>query len=124
MHGRGAPASAARAVQWYRRAIGAKGGAWADDDDYGGGGAVGGGGGAREGRAELEEEGERLPGGDASEAEVLRALARLYRDGGSDLPADGAMAGQFEYLARSSLRRDQAGPEGEGDGSDEDETVA
>lgn len=84
-HGVGAPASAAQAAQWYRRAIGARG--------------------QTELVEEHEAEAERLPGGDANEEAVLTALARLYADGGPDLTPDRKLAQQFAYLARSSRRR-------------------
>ena len=59
-------------------------------------------------------QGERLPGGDLSEADILSALAALYgseregdggRGGGSDLPPDARLRRQFELLASSSRRR-------------------
>lgn len=85
-HGIGTPPSASRAAQWYRRAIGARG----QPDEL---------------CEEYEAEAERLPGGDASEEEVLSALARLYEAGGADLTPDTRLAQQFAYLARSSRRR-------------------
>ena len=87
-HGIGVATSAARAVEWYRRAVGARGRP------------------PEERHEEHEEEGERLEGGDASEHGILRALARLYEAGGDDLRADIPTSRQFEYLARASLRRD------------------
>ena len=96
--GRGAPPSAARAVAWYRRAIGARG----QPDEL---------------CEEHEEEGERLPGGGASEHDALSALARLYQQGGADLQADRKLSWQFAYLARSSLRREDERRSREDEGS-------
>ncbi|KAL1496419.1 hypothetical protein AB1Y20_016374 [Prymnesium parvum] len=85
-HGVGTQQSAATAARWYRAAIGARG------DQEGAG-------------EELEAEGEKLPGGDATEADVLAALASLYQNGGRDLQPDLRLTRQFELLARSSRRR-------------------
>ena len=104
----------------------------------GGGGAGGGagvGGGGEAGRPEEpnrreenEAEGERLPGGDASEADVLSALAALYDVGGAGLAPDPRLKRQFELLARSSERRsrdaDEASEGSENsDGEEEGELV-
>ena len=97
--------SAARAARWYRAALAAIGQRQGDDEDEDSGGDDG----SREptGNREAEEEGRRLPGGDMQEHDVLSALARLYEGGGSDLTPDVRLARQFEYLARSSLRRER-----------------
>ena len=90
-HGIGVAASAAAAAAWYRKAIGAS---------------------ARqpeETSEEAEEEGERLPGGNASEHHVLSNLARLYASGGGDLTPDARLSRQFEYLARAAARRSREG---------------
>ncbi|KOO25215.1 eukaryotic elongation factor 2 kinase [Chrysochromulina tobinii] len=65
---------------------------------------------------EFENEAARLPGGDATEEGVLSALARLYESGGPDLEPDVQLAHQFQYLARSSRRRDLEQKEEEEDG--------
>ena len=96
-HGIGTAPSAAQAAQWFRRAIGAR----AQPDDL---------------CEEFENEAARLPGGDATEEGVLSALARLYESGGPDLEPDVQLAHQFEYLARSSRRRDLEQKEEEEDG--------
>ena len=98
-HGLGAPASAALAVKWYRRAIGVRG----ECDEM---------------QEEYEAEGARLEGGDASEHSVLCSLAELYETGGSDLLPDVPTARNFEYLARSRLRREHDEMEAEDEEED------
>lgn len=102
--GSGVPQSALRAQMWYRKAIGA---AARPSDEV---------------TDEAEEEGERLLGGDATEEQVLSALAHLYEVGGSDLAPDARLARQFEFLARSSRRRDEAAHEAEDGHSSGSET--
>ena len=109
-HGIGVAASATRAARWYRASVGARGQRHEEDDEQ------------REGWGEeAEEEAMRLPGGDLSEHDVLSALARLYRAGGGDLPPDLRLSRQFDYLARSSLRRERASREVDDDSNDSSE---
>ena len=100
-HGVGVAASAASAARWYRAAIGARGQ-------------------HERARDEDEAEGERLPGGDLSEADLLSALAALHQVGGADLQPDSRLSRQFEMLAGSTRRRDLK----RGDGSDSSESEA
>ena len=135
-HGVGTPPSAAEAARWYRLAIGARASARGARDAAAAqtasapaatADAVGRDGGAEPGRSEEasrreenEAEGERLPGGDASEADVLSALAALYDVGGAGLAPDPRLKRQFELLARSSERRSRDADE---EGSESDDRV-
>uniref|UniRef100_A0A7S4B045 Uncharacterized protein n=1 Tax=Chrysotila carterae TaxID=13221 RepID=A0A7S4B045_CHRCT len=87
-HGIGREQSAADAVRWYRAALDSRKDSLVSD--------------------EVESEAMRLPGGDASELELLSALSALYTSGGADLAPEPRLARQFELLARSCARRSQA----------------
>lgn len=86
--GSGCSPAIATAAHWYRKALAA----WSSPEQ-----AV---------TEELEFEGQSLPGGSATEHDVLAALASLYELGGDRLSPNKRLAWQFHLLARSSARRE------------------
>jgi len=87
--GKGVAPSYAKAARWFRAAVNA----------YGGG---------ETSREDEEDEAARLPGGDATEAQMLFQLAEIYERGGTGVPANARLARQFELLSRAAASRDGA----------------